>query len=187
MLECLFCIAISPYWNTFNENVHSEWGGQISLGHPLYASVSYDEANVREVGQYLPMDLYGAQIGFRKGWAFIEIGYYWPKESPLEVVENEIVEQVLENDHGKPGWRPKYFEYNIKPGIGGRVGADFKLNDTFSVFAAYRFLVLEESYKMCTAQEFCTYPVPEGGKYWVNSDARNLSGFQIGFTMKLGY
>ena len=188
MLECLFCIAISPYWNTFNEGVHSEWGGQIALGAPFYASVSYDEANVREVGQYLPIDLYGAQVGYRKDWFFIEAGYYWPEAKPLQVVEDEIVEQVLVNDHGEPNnWsrKDRHYEYNIKSGMGGRIGADFEINDHLSVLAAYRFLVLEESYKMCNAPENCTYPVPKGGRYWVNSEARNLSGFQIGFSLRL--
>ena len=190
MIECLLCLAISPYFSTYESTIRSEPGFAVSIGSPLYFSVSYEAPDLKIVGQHMPTKTVGASLGYshsisEKIGVFIEGGYYWPETSPLEVVENEIVEQVLINDHGHPTFKPTHFEYELKPGFGGRVGFDVSLHKHFSVFGAYRFLKLDENYKMCNVEEACVWPVPEGGRFWSNKYARDYSSIQIGFSLKL--
>ena len=187
---CLFCLSISPFFSTYDSTIQSEWGAAVAIGDPFYLSVSYENPQLKVVGQNIPTETIGASLGYRHGLTdgvtlFLEGGYYWPETSPLDIVENEIVEQVLINDHGKPSFEPEHFRYELEPGFGGRIGLDLQISKRFSVFGAYRFLKLNEKFQMCNFEEACVWPVPEGGRFWSNKDARNYSSIQVGFTLHL--
>lgn len=190
MLECLFCLAISPYLSTYESTIRSEPGISVSIGDPLYFSVSYEAPDLKIVGQHVPTKSVGASVGYSqrvsdKFRVFLEAGYYWPSTSPLDVVENEIVEQVLINDHGEVPFHPTYFEYELEPGYGGRVGFEIQATKRLSMFGAYRFLQFNENFRMCNFEEACNWPVPEGGSYWQNRDTRDYSSIQIGFSIHI--
>ena len=190
MIECLLCLAISPFFSTYESTIRSEPGISVALGDPFYVSVSYEAPDLKIVGQNMPTNAVGASVGLSqrvsdKFRLFIEGGYYWPSTSPLDVVENEIVEQVLINDHGHPTFKPAYFEYELEPGFGGRVGFEVQASKRLSVFGAYRFLKFNESFKMCNFEEACVWPVPEGGRFWSNKDARDYSSIQVGVSLRI--
>lgn len=190
MLNCLLCLAFSPFLSTYDSTIKTEPGISVQIGDPIYLSVSYEKPQLQIVGQNVPTKIVGASLGLSqrvsdKTRVFIEGGYYWPSASPLDVVRDEIVEQVLINDHGHPTFKGGHFDYKLHDGWGGRVGVEFSLSKRLSVFGAYRFLKLGEDFRMCNFEEACVWPVPKGGRFWVNKDTRNYSSIQMGVSIRL--
>ena len=190
MLECLLCLAVSPYFSTYESTIRSEPGVSVSIGDPLYFSVSYEAPDLKIVGQHVPTKSVGASVGYSQRVSdefrvFLEAGYYWPSASPLDVVKNEIVEQVLINDHGEPPFHPAHFEYDLEPGWGGRVGFEIQATKRLSVFGAYRFLKFNEYFGMCNFEEACAWDATGDARYWQNRGTRDYSSIQIGFSIRI--
>lgn len=190
MLECLLCLALSPLLNTYDSSIRADGIGiHLAAAQPAYLWGSWEEGSLQIVGQTQSLEILGAGVGYKADFGsarvFIEGGHYWPSVSTSEAVENEIVEQVLINDHGDPGWHAKHFDYGLHNGWGGRVGVGLQMTRRLSAFAAYRFLAVNEDFDMCTGSDpGCSYPVD--GKHWQNREKRSLSSVQVGITLEIG-
>ena len=187
MLECLFCIALSPLLNTYDNSIQSDWGGHISVGRPLSVFVSYESPRMQIVGQNAPFDMWGAGLGAEKDFGpvslSLEIGHFWPNPNIDDNIRNEIVNTTLRNNHGQPKWKPTAFEYGLDNGWGGRIEASIEMTQRFSIFGAYRYLSVNESMDMCEIGP-CEYG--ESGRHWQERNARNLSSWQVGVTLDIG-
>lgn len=191
MLECLLCLSLAPYISTYESTIRTEPGVQVSLGYPVYVFGAYESPDLKIVGQHIPSTVWGVGLGYSVELTdnvsiFLEGGYYMPNTNPKDVVEAEVVNRVLRNDHGVPSFRATHFEYELEDGYGGRIGLDLALSKHLSVFAAYRFLKFNENFHMCTVPEACAWPAPEGEKHWANRDTRSYSSVQIGFQLAIG-
>lgn len=184
MLECLFCLAISPYFSTYDTTIKTDYGIHLSVGEPLYLWGSWEKPSLQRVGQNMgSLSLPGFGMGFKKDILFLELGYYWPSVNPDENIRNEVVDQLLENDHGKPGVTWEKFAYDIKARWGGRVGVSVDVTERFSVFGAYRFLKGNEGYDACIGPgEGCEFGRERS--HWQNRDTISLSSVQVGATFR---
>lgn len=191
MLECLLCLVLSPHLNTYESTIRTEPGIHVAVADPLYLWGSYEAPDLRLVGQYMPAKVAGGGLGYRlkfeRAAIFVEAGYYWPEVNPLEVVKDEVVEQILINDHGDPGWHADTFIYKLSAGWGGRIGVDVEVTSRTSVWAAYRFLQFNEHVAMCEGTERCKWPdtTNAGLRHWVNADTQSFSSLQVGVSLKI--
>jgi len=188
MLECLLCLTLSPYFSVYDSTVKSDYGIEIAMGDPLYAFVSYESPDLQILGQNMGgLTLPGFGIGYRthvvkKLSVFLEFGmYYTPSIQPATNIEAEVVNQLLVNDFGQPGWNPDYYSYKLQSDFGGKVGLSLDLSDRLSVFGAYRYLKVRENFDMCEIGP-CEYG--ESGKHWQERNVLDLSSAQIGISFK---
>lgn len=191
MLECLLCLALSPYFSGYTGDIDGDAGIHVSMGDPLYIWASYEHPEYRILGQDMNrLKLPGAGIGYRAGsgkWRVaFEAGYWWPSVNPDENIAHEIVGAALVGSFGPVPFRPEHFVYSVDNALGGRVAVSYEASKRVGVFVAARKLSVKQKFSMCDGPDpDCEYPVE--GNQWIMFRNLPATSVQLGVTIKLGY
>ena len=189
MLECLLCLALSPYFSGYTGDIDGDFGIHVALGDPLYLWGSYEQPEYRILGQDMNrLKLPGAGIGYRtageKWRVAFEVGYWWPDVNPDENIKDEIVYVALVGSFGPPPFAPEHFVYSVDNALGGRLAVSYRMSKRLSVFAAARKLSIKQKFSMCDGPDpECEYPVE--GNQWIMFRNLPATSIQLGLTVTL--
>ena len=189
-LECVLCLAIAPYWSSYDATIVSEHGIQVELAQPAYLWASYEQPSLKRLGQNIgDLDLPGAGAGYRFDLSpsvqfGVQVGIYWPGNDWNPAIRDEVVGGLLANDHGRQDWYPKalYRDYRLKSSAGGSLHLLGKITKRFSAWGGYRFLSLPESYDLYTNPDGCF----ESKKCHQNRTTLSADAWRVGLRYVIG-
>lgn len=166
---------------------------QIKAQHDnAYVAVQYESPRLEERGQgMMRARMYTLSVGYEAPMdpvvPFIEVGYTYVDGETKAGVQTEMVYTHLVANHHVEGTtipvnavpnlgetNGVHTDYNVDSGVSGRVGVRLPIGDHWSASASYRFLKVDENWKLwdddVVAQCDC---------WWQENTTRDLSAFNM--------
>ncbi len=187
--ESFVIVSLKPYYFIpFDSEgeLQPSVGVQLDLTHRsgAFAFLSYEKDEFRLAGQGgLDIELLGLGLGYKHKFdncfsVFLDAGWYEPifNDGWITHMESPFAEGLWHKmSHEIWYYHWDYYKYELKGGVGGKVGVEFKKHIKGRVFfeasAAVRFLKLP--------QTFISTDKGLGGPGWVLHDNKDYGGFLL--------